>query len=249
MDRIEFSEKYFKELFGNDFDLKDTDPEFNDIVKRFVFGDVPLIGNLSKEIRELITIALLTKNQQLPLLEIHIIAALNIGVTPVKIKEIIYQTTPYIGIPPVVMAIRICNEVFKQKGIVLPIKSQNTVTEDTRYDRGLNLQVELFGEGMKSYKDNTPEGQKHIPQFLSEYCFGDFYTRDGLDINTRELLTMCVLASLGDTEPQMKAHINANLNIGNDKSLLISALAQCLPYIGFPRTLNAMRYLNEVTSK
>ncbi len=249
MDRIEFSEKYFKELFGNDFDLSDTDPEFNDIVKRFVFGDVPLTWDLSKEIRELITIALLTKNQQLTLLETHIKAALNIGVAPVKIKETIYQTTPYIGIPPVVMAIRICNEVFKQKGINLPISSQNTVTEDSRYDRGLNLQVELFGDGMKSYKDNTPEGQKHIPQFLSEYCFGDFYTRDGLDINIRELLTMCVLASLGDTEPQIKAHINANLNIGNDKSLLISALAQCLPYIGFPRTLNAMRYLNEVTSK
>lgn len=95
-------------------------------------------------------------------------------------------------------------------------------------------------------KANTADNQKHIPQFLSQYCFGDFYTRGALDLKTRELLTVCMLAALGDTESQIKAHIQANIKMGNDKEKLISAITQSLPFIGFPRTLNALKYLNEI---
>ena len=54
-----------------------------------------------------------------------------------------------------------------------------------------------------------------------------------------------MLVSIGDTESQIKGHIQGNLNMGNDKDTMIAAINQCLPYIGFPRTLNALKYLNE----
>ena len=97
----------------------------------------------------------------------------------------------------------------------------------------------------KMYEE-SPADQIHIQKYLSANCFGDYYTRKGLDIKTRELLTFSMILSLGGCEPQLKGHIQGNLNVGNDKETLLSAVTQLLPYVGYPRTLNAIAYLNEV---
>lgn len=78
------------------------------------------------------------------------------------------------------------------------------------------------------------------------FCFGDMYTRGGLDLKTRELLTFCIISALGGCEAQVRAHAQGNANVGNSKQNLIDALAQMLPYIGFPRTLNALGCVNAV---
>jgi 4-carboxymuconolactone decarboxylase len=80
------------------------------------------------------------------------------------------------------------------------------------------------------------------------YCFGDYYTRYGLDLSTRELLTFAILASLGGCEPQLAGHVAGNLAVGNDRQILISTITQLLPFIGYQRTLNAIRVINEGTS-
>jgi 4-carboxymuconolactone decarboxylase len=94
--------------------------------------------------------------------------------------------------------------------------------------------------------EKSPANQIHIQKYLSANCFGDYYTRKGLDIKTRELLTLSMLIALGGTEPQIKGHIQGNMNVGNDKETLLSVMTQLLPYVGYPRTLNALRCLNEV---
>jgi len=86
----------------------------------------------------------------------------------------------------------------------------------------------------------------HIQRYLSANCFGDNYTRTGLDIPTRELLTFSMLVSLGGCDPQVKGHIAANLHVGNGRAKLIDVLTQLLPFIGYPRTLNGLRALDEV---
>jgi 4-carboxymuconolactone decarboxylase len=86
----------------------------------------------------------------------------------------------------------------------------------------------------------------HIQDFLAANCFGDYYTRNGLDLKTRELLTFAMLISLGGCEPQVKGHVTGNLNIGNDRTVLIDVVTQLLPYIGYPRILNALRVIDEV---
>ena len=95
-------------------------------------------------------------------------------------------------------------------------------------------------------REAAPENQKHIQQYLSDNCFGDFLTRGGLDVKTRELVTFSLLVSLGGCEPQVKGHIAGNVNLGNDKAVLLAVVTQLLPYIGYPRTLNAIGCLNEV---
>jgi 4-carboxymuconolactone decarboxylase len=97
--------------------------------------------------------------------------------------------------------------------------------------------------------NDSPKDQIHIQKYLSANCFGDYYTRNGIDIKTRELLTFAMLISLGGAEPQVKGHIQGNVNVGNNKGVLLSVITQLLPYIGYPRTLNAIRCLNEVLPK
>ena len=250
MNRVDFAQNRYDELFKKEISsLKETDPDLYEIVKNFIYGDVAQLGDLTLKQRELITLVVLTVNQQPEILEKHVNAALNIGLTPVEIKEAIYQTAPYAGIPKAVIAAEAANKVFKERNIKLPVESQSTTDESSRYDKGLGTQVKLFGERITNMRAASPKGQEHICDYLAGYCFGDFYTRNGLDLKIRELLTLCMLAALGDTESQIKGHIQGNLNIGNDKDTMLAAITQCLPYIGFPRTLNAIKYLNEATAK
>ncbi len=247
MDRIELSKKKFEELFGQHTGpLAETDPDLQEMLNRFIFGEVFYQGDLSDKMRELITIVVLTTNQTLDQLQAHVFAALNIGVSPVEIKETIYQCTPYLGFPKTLNAINKANEVFKTMNISLPVESQKTATEETRFDEGLKAQKSIFGEIIDKMHEMTPENQKHIQNYLSAFCFGDIYTRGTLDLKTRELLTLCILSALGGCESQVKSHVNGNLSVGNDKNTLLTAVTQCLPYMGFPRTLNAIACINEV---
>lgn len=63
----------------------------------------------------------------------------------------------------------------------------------------------------------------------------------------RELITFIMLSTLGGCENQLRSHVGANIRVGNSRELLIEAITQCIAYIGFPRTLNAINIINEVT--
>ena len=103
---------------------------------------------------------------------------------------------------------------------------------------------------MKSNMQDLPgELANVIPTLLTESCFGDFYTRKGLDIKTRELMIFCALATLGGTEKQISSHVSGNMKVGNDKEILISAMVQLYPYIGFPRAANAIYTIREVKTE
>lgn len=247
MNRVEKSKATYKQLFGDGVPAAySTDPDFQDILSRFIFGEVFDQSNLDYKQRELITLVVLTVNQTWPQLKAHVHAALNVGLTPVEIKEAIYQCAPYLGFPKTLNAVAEINEVFRARDIALPLDSQTRVAEETRFDMGLAAQTEIFGDVIAKMRDNAPAGQKHIQDYLSSFCFGDFYTRGGLDLKTRELLTLCMLSALGGAEGQVKAHVQGNVNVGNDKETLIAAITHCLPYMGFPRTLNALACINEM---
>jgi 4-carboxymuconolactone decarboxylase len=247
LDRIEKSKEKYQELFGESVpSAYATDPEFQDILSRFIFGEVFYQGTLTDIQRELLTLVVLTVNQTLPQLKAHVSAALNVGVTPVEIKEAVYQCAPYIGFPKTLNAIHEVNEVFTFRNIALPIESQSQVSEQSRLEKGLAVQIEIFGDVIEKMRASAPSDQKHIQEYLSAFCFGDFYTRDGLDLKIRELLTLAMVSALGGAEGQVKAHVQGNINVGNDKETLIAAITHCLPYMGFPRTLNALACINEV---
>lgn len=244
MNRIDKANKLFDQLHDNQ--ILNEDVELQNIMKNYIYGDVYQHGSLSLKQRELILIVVNTTNHTLKSLKEHIIAGLKVQLSPAVIKESIYQCTPYIGLGKVEEALDVVNEVFKEKNIVT--EEMSTVNEDTRFQKGFDVQSSAFGrEHIQAGHDHAPEELKHIQNYLSAYCFGDFYTRKGLDLKERELMTFVMLATLGGCENQLRAHTAANITVGNTRDILIETITQCQPYIGFPRTLNAIAIINEVT--
>ena len=225
---------------------KETDPELIEIFDNWAFDEVTGKSNLDTKTRVMVILASNIACQALTEYKMFVNAALNVGVTPVEVKEILYQAVPYVGVAKVIDFIYVTNEVFKERNIVLPLENQSTTTRENRLEKGLALQKEIFGEMIDKLYEQSPKNQLHIQQFLSANCFGDYLTRNGLDIKTRELLTYSMLISMGGAESQVKGHIRGNVNVGNDKQRLIDVTTQLLPYIGYPRTLNALSCLNEV---
>ena len=239
------NEKY-RELLKRDFAVSKEDEDLQNIFNNFVYGEVYNHGDLEPKLRELITLVSLTASQGNSMIAEHVEMALNVGASAIEIKEALYQCAPYVGFPRVFSALEEANKVFKDKNINLPLQSQSTVSEDTRFEKGLATQTSIFGNRILDMHRNAPENLKHIQNYLSAMCFGDFYTREGLDLKTRELLTFIMLISLGGAEPQATSHANANISMGNDKDTLIKAVTQCIPYIGYPRTLNAIAIINGI---
>lgn len=248
MDRIKSSEKIQKQLWGDkNSELMTSDSEFYEIMKRFIYGEVWQHGNLEPKIRELIIISVNITNNNMEQCAEHVEAALNIGISPVEIKETLYQCAPYVGFSKVQNAIVVTNQIFEEKGVKLPLENQSTTTENNRIAKGIEVQKSIFGsENIDNLRANAPDNLKHIQDYLSGYCFGDICGRNGLDIKIRELITFSIIATLGGCENQLRAHIGGNAAIGNDKETLLNVITQCMPYIGFPRTLNAITCINEV---
>ena len=243
----ETAQKNHEELFPNHRSiLKVTDPEFIEVFDNFAFDEVLSYGNLDTKTRLMVILASLIAQQTLSEYKAILGGALNVGVTPVEVKEIVYQAVPYVGIAKVFDFIHATNEILESKGIKLPLEGQSTTSTETRFEKGLAVQKEIFGDMIDKMYQESPANQLHIQKYLSANCFGDYLTRNGLDIKTRELLTFSMILSLGGCEPQLKGHIQGNLNVGNDKEVLLSIVTQLLPYVGYPRTLNAIRCLNEV---
>jgi 4-carboxymuconolactone decarboxylase len=223
-----------------------TDPELIELFDNFAFDEVISYGNLDTKTRVMMILGSTIACQAHAEYKMMVKAALNVGVTPVEIKEILYQSVPYVGIAKVVDFIYLTNEIFIEQGIALPLEGQSTTTPETRFEKGLEVQKAIFGTGIDKMYQESPSNQLHLQKYLSANCFGDYYTRKGLDLKLRELLTFSILLSLGGCEPQLKGHVQGNLNVGNDKQVLLNTVTQLLPYVGYPRTLNAIRCINEV---
>lgn len=246
----ETARKNHEELFPNHKSaLKVTDPELVEVFDNFTFDEVLRYGNLDTRTRLIVILGSMIASQALGEYKVMLGGALNVGVTPIEVKEIVYQAVPYTGIAKVFDFIHATNEILASRGIKLPLEGQSTTSPETRFEKGLVLQKEIFGDVIDAMYRESPQKQLHIQEYLSANCFGDYVTRSGLDIKTRELLTFSMLLSLGGCEPQLKGHIQGNLNIGNDEEVLLSVITQLLPYVGYPRALNALRCVNEVRSK
>jgi len=208
------------ELFpGHVSTLKVTDPELIEIFDNFAFDEVLRHTSLDTRTR----------------------------VTPAEVKEIVYQAVPYAGMGKVFDFIHATNDVLTERGVQLPLGGQATTTAATRASTGRTVQEQIAGaERVQRMYSSAADDERHIQEFLSANCFGDHVARGGIGLPVRELLTLAMLVSLGGCDPQVKGHVAANLNVGNDRQTLIGVITVLLPFVGYPRTLNALAAINEI---
>ena len=223
-------------------DVRETDPEFVERFEHFALDEVVNEPGqqLDEVTRHMAILATLLGCQGTEAFRRELPQALDAGVTPVMAKEIVYQAVDYLGMGRVLLFLEITNEVLTERGVTLPLEGQATTTREDRLEKGAQAQAEIFGPQMlEAWKAG------HINRWLAANCFGDYYTRTGLTLAQREMITFCFLAAQGGCEPQLTSHAKGNMNLGNDKDVLIRVVSQCLPYIGYPRSLNAIACVNK----
>lgn len=223
-----------------------NDKELNSIMQKFIYADINAQTKLPMVAKELLTLAVLTANNTPEEVGLHVQGALEAGATPAQIRETIIHCLPYVGMSRVQPALNAMYKAFKDNDVKLPLPNNGTVNDETRHDAGLAVQKAIFGPAIDKMNASAPADQKHINYNLSANCFGDFYTRKGLDLKERELITFTAIISLGGCEPQAKAHVNGNLLVGNTRQQLLDAVTIALPYIGYPRALNAIAAINSI---
>lgn len=246
MNRIEKSAEVMASLGVGENDLAASFPEFEAVRNRFVYAEARTQGELDDRRRALVVVACLATLEADDLAE-QIHAAMIVGVTPVELQEVFHQVVPYIGLPRAEHGLRVLAEVLRAEGVSLPLPPQSTTDENSRLEKGIHAQSAIFGEDhILPMRASAPEDQAFMQDYLSAYCFGDTYTRNGLELETRELLTFVAIISMGGCDPQARAHAAGNVAVGNDARTLFAAIATCVPYLGFPRSLNAMAAVNNI---
>ena len=244
------TEKRIQKLFaGVSSTLSKTDPEFVEILANFSQDEVKKANILTEKEQMLCILSALLGCQGMGEFQNMLHAAINTGIDPIAIKEVIYQATAYLGIGRTYDFLAATNQIMEQHGIKLPLAPQATTNEKTRFEDGLTKQVELFGSNMAKRQTDGPVLRRNINRWLADNCFGDYYTRNGMNDQERELITFCFILAQGGCENQLRGHTAGNFGVGNDKEKLYSVVEQCMPYIGYPRSLNAMNIIDEVSKK
>ena len=171
--------------------LRKTDPEFMECFVHFALDEV--VNEPGQELepvtRNMAILATLLGCQGVDAFHEMLPCALDAGVSPVMAKEIVYQAVDYLGFGRVLPFLKATNEVLASRGVALPLEGQATTTTETRLEKGVQAQVDIFGPQMQeAWKAG------HINRWLAANCFGDYYTRRGLTLAQREMMTFCFLA-------------------------------------------------------
>lgn len=181
------AKNYHEKMFpGYVSDFLRTDPEFIEAFDNFAFDEVVNQDDLDDKTRFISILAVLLGCQGIDEFKGMLKAAYNFGVTPVEMKEIVYQAVAYLGIGRVFPFLKAVNSFIEETlGLKLPLENQNDPNTN-RLEKGEQAQVAIFGEEMRGYATSGDPKTMHIRKWLTDNCFGDYYTRGGLDYKQRD---------------------------------------------------------------
>jgi 4-carboxymuconolactone decarboxylase len=118
--------------------------------------------------------------------------------------------------------------------------------ENQRFEKGWRKFEEIHGPVAKATLESLKEVCPDLGRFVVEFAFGEVYSRPGLDLKTRQLLTIASLTTLGTAPLQLKSHIKGALRVGCQKAEVVEAILQMSVYAGFPAAMNALYAAKEV---
>jgi 4-carboxymuconolactone decarboxylase len=113
--------------------------------------------------------------------------------------------------------------------------------EESRYNRGLGSMRAIFGPGIESALKGLAAASPDLARCLVEFPFAEVYTRPGLDLKTREMLTVAALTVLGYAQAELRDHIRGALNVGCTRDEILEIILQMAVYAGFPAALEAVK--------
>ena len=200
--------------------LQSTDPEYTQRLGAFLeeVRNEP-DSMLEPTTRWLAILATLTGNGSVDAYKEALPQALQEGLDPVAVKEMVYQATDYLGYGRALPFLHATNDALTAAGIALPLPGQATTTMNDRLEKGIAAQVKIFGDHMNAaWKAGT------VNRYLAANCFGDYYTRTGLDLAQREMITFCFLSAQGDRPRQGQYEHGQRRSIPDQSGAPVSAL-------------------------
>ncbi|MGP1630556.1 MAG: carboxymuconolactone decarboxylase family protein [Giesbergeria sp.] len=231
--------------------LAQTAPELAELAISFVYGQIYSRPHLTLPQRQLITVAALAAlGNARPQLKFHIAGALNVGCSSTEIVELMVHLVVYAGFPVGLNGVFAAQEVFQERGTVparspKPTRTKNC-PQDARFRAGWDALLRIDGHAGEQVIASLANVAPDLGQFIIEFGFGDIYTRPGLSLVQRELITVAALAALGTATLQLRVHMHGLLNVGGTREQLIETLIHIAAYAGFPAAINAMLTAKDV---
>ncbi|MBP5211877.1 MAG: carboxymuconolactone decarboxylase family protein [Pyramidobacter sp.] len=220
------------------------DPEFARFAARCE-NDVHGCGSLDERTCALCVLAALIGLDETDEFASKLDEALNGTLAPAEAREIVFLSAAFCGTPRAKRFLAAAGAVFAARGVALPLPQQDEPSDAERREAGERVQIALFGEEVAAFWQSGSAETLCISRWITENCYGSLYTRGGLSVKERELLTFCFLTALGETGTQLKARVVAGYAAGNGPAEMAAAIAQIMPYTGWPRALSALAALNE----
>ncbi len=160
--------------------LKVTDPELVDMFDNWAFDEVMRDAPLDPRTRLMVQLAAVIACHALSEYRVMLGAALHVGVTPIEVKEIVYQAVPYVGMAKVFDFLHATNDVLTSRGVGLPLERQSTTSPDTRRERGLEIQRRILGRRIDQMYAQSPKDQLHIRKRSRNHVFSASRIRMGI---------------------------------------------------------------------
>lgn len=216
-----------------------------------VHAQISTEQNLSTKQEAIVRIAALTGKGDLVKLKEQLNVGLETGLTVNQIKEVIVQVYAYAGFPRSIRGLQTFMAVLderKAKGIdeVMGAEASPIKDDDSKYDRGKAVLDTLLGTRQNGPQTGYSAFAPVIEVFLKEHLFADIFERDVLSYAERELVTVSVLAGIGDVEPMLQSHLKICLNVGLTTNQLQQFTDVIKQSIGKKEAKAAQKILDEV---
>ncbi|MEU5823259.1 carboxymuconolactone decarboxylase family protein [Streptomyces sp. NPDC047803] len=229
--------------------LADIAPDMGRYIVEFGFGDIWTRPGLTRRERQLGTVAALAAmGNAAPQLRFHIGGALNVGCTREEIVEVLIHVSVYAGFPAALNGLTAAREVFESRPdepALVPADTSGDQGGD-RLERGRQALADIDGHAGQQVIDSLQDIAPDLARYVLEFSFGDVYSRTGLDLKTRELVTVALCTALGTVGPQLRVHLHGLLNVGGTQEEAVEIITQMAGYAGFPAALNGLTAAREV---
>lgn len=244
-DRLQRGIEILKQIGGPGYDgpinrLAETSPDLAAFTIAYPYGDVLSRPGLDLRRRQLCTVStLIALGSVQPQLRFHMEGLLNVGGSPQDLVEVLVLSTAILGFPAAIDSIGILRAILRDRGLEYTPAAANEVNALDRHSRGVASLTTLLGESEDSYTEAFRHVSADLASFATDFAFGDVLSRNGLDVTSKQLAVISMLATVGNRAELLRAHIRGAVRGGTSRTEVIEALIQLSVYAGFPTALNA----------
>lgn len=111
---------------------------------------------------------------------------------------------------------------------------------DSRRELGWTLLKQITGSKGEQTIEKLQEFSPDLCELIISFAYGDIYSRDGLDLKQRMIVTLTTLITMGGCDKELEVHVGSALNVGLTAKEIVEIMLHCVPYIGFPKVMNAI---------